>query len=186
MIDDAKRAEWRRLAEAATPGPWDVLLPAEYHCTPLVVRRGVQVRDGGEVASTNENSGQAHDAPFLAAARKAVPALLDEVERLTRERDEARAELGRLQRLPSMDEARAGAVIMRVAADAARAGARDQAVAIREAVDLWKTDCGRAKAERDALRAEVERLRAALEWIDQNGRDPACCAAAQDALVRKP
>ena len=43
-----------------------------------------------------------------------------------------------------------------------------------------------ARSAVPALLAEVERLRTALEWIDRNGRDPACCAAAQDALARKP
>jgi hypothetical protein len=65
-------ATWRQLADAATPEPWKSGVGNIYKSNGGVLVGGI--------------SEQAHaDAAFGAAAREAVPALLDEVERLTAE-----------------------------------------------------------------------------------------------------
>lgn len=81
-------AEWRRLADAASPGPW------------LAFSRDTEPdRDGDNWDITDDPdwtvtanyvpvsamTGAWDDYPFIAAARTAVPALLAEVERLTTE-----------------------------------------------------------------------------------------------------
>jgi hypothetical protein len=103
MMTDEQLAEWQRLADAATPGPWRY--------------RGIYVgTDAGLVASAELPL----HAAFIAASRTAVPALIEEVERLRdeivtkelqrlnweeaagwreRERDEARVEVERLRKL---------------------------------------------------------------------------------------
>lgn len=74
-------AALRALADAATPGPWSVY--QTMHAEPKVVD-STGNWPSGEVAPVSlspENYGRAN-AAFIAAARGAVPALLDEVERL--------------------------------------------------------------------------------------------------------
>lgn len=75
-ITPEQLAEWRSRAEAATPGPWAV------H-----VRRidmdGVRTEDG--VSLVVDAVEYDPDAPFIAVAREAVPALIAEVERLQAE-----------------------------------------------------------------------------------------------------
>lgn len=74
MVTPEQIAEWRRLAEAATPGPWSAPVetgPTEVHgATPVAI------------TSLVHSVAEKHDARFIAAAREAVPALLAEVERL--------------------------------------------------------------------------------------------------------
>jgi len=86
MITNEQITEWRRLAEAATPGPWTT--------------------DGNEFAVEGRRLGKCYDqydgvrlaihdnaiadAAFIAAAREAIPALLAEVERLQHGNDQLR------------------------------------------------------------------------------------------------
>ncbi len=78
MIDDQTLNEWKRLAEAATPGPWQAKnygsdgVDAWLHLSPTV-------------AIGSDHAHWLTDATFIAAARVAVPALLAEVERLRAE-----------------------------------------------------------------------------------------------------
>lgn len=72
MIDPKKLAEWRALCEKATEGPWD-WWRAEWAWE-------VTTADGKRT-----DIGDFNDAAFIAAAREAVPALLDEVEKLRSE-----------------------------------------------------------------------------------------------------
>lgn len=81
---DIDRAELRRLCEAATPGPWDVE-PVRGHCEDYVVTRHEDHQQkpwGRLIGEFNFNAGHAkqnysNDAKFVAAARTAIPALLD-------------------------------------------------------------------------------------------------------------
>mgnify|MGYP003393624822 CR=1 FL=1 len=96
MIDVDKLAEWRRLAEAATKGPWAtgrISMPGE--ALLAFGRRSLQMPEA--------------DAVFIAAAREAVPALLDEVERLRKalEAIEARAEVAESRHLTCEQDAKA-------------------------------------------------------------------------------
>lgn len=90
MIDPANLAEWRALAEKATPGPWRkhgsvVFFDHEnYGDDQWLALSGGIGRDGTTLTDSGGftramNTG---DAAFIAAARIALPALLDEVERL--------------------------------------------------------------------------------------------------------
>lgn len=80
--DAARLADWRALAEAATPGPWAWRVTEDRHWAE--VTPPPDDRDGPVARSLADD-----DAAFIAAARDAVPALLDEVERLRAERDRA-------------------------------------------------------------------------------------------------
>lgn len=90
----------RQRAEAATPGPWG------YHdfdntgaCEPtsIAVFRGqfdwTSIDAGEWIAMLDADRQPENDARFIAHARTDVDDLLDLVQRLTRERDEARAAL---------------------------------------------------------------------------------------------
>lgn len=80
-IPQEQLEQWRRLVEAATPGPWkDVILPDE-HGRPD--RWLIMSASHGEIADSFGID--TADTAFIAAAREAVPALLTEVERLQRE-----------------------------------------------------------------------------------------------------
>lgn len=72
-------AEWRRLADEATEGPW------EAYSLPAVPPGQWQMVGVGQVDNEMGHRIEAmfdDDAAFIAAARTAVPVLLDEVERL--------------------------------------------------------------------------------------------------------
>jgi hypothetical protein len=96
-------AEWAKLAEAATPGPWTVEeateakrfyvdsmpLTADVNATGEPVAYGGPAEDGGP----HVGACRVPDAAFIAAAREAVPALLAEVTRLRTETDELQENL---------------------------------------------------------------------------------------------
>lgn len=113
-------AELRRLADAATPGPWAWEATSQQDNSWCVgttdpPHEGEVVTDDDTVVvdwvAESGNAERLADAAFLAASRTAVPDLLDEVERLRAERDgyltnaaawskswqEAEAEKGRLR-----------------------------------------------------------------------------------------
>jgi hypothetical protein len=69
----------RALCEKATPGPW------EYHKSES--GDGVLCPRGGYVVEVGHGTTN-NDAAFIAAARDALPALLDEVERLRERLDD--------------------------------------------------------------------------------------------------
>lgn len=80
-----QRAEWKRLADAATPGPWERLAGDEGR---RIASEPLRVLGFDSVIARIESGRHHHDAVFVAAARDAVPALLaalDAVE--ARERD---------------------------------------------------------------------------------------------------
>jgi hypothetical protein len=92
-LDPKQFEEWKRLAEEATPGPWehdgDALSwdeeqgYASEHVVTSVGEWRQQSPDTGAAMAQ-----QARDAHFIAAAREAVPALIAEVERLQRAQGE--------------------------------------------------------------------------------------------------
>jgi hypothetical protein len=148
-ITEEKLAELEALAAAATPGPWRVSMSGysvkSYDAdVPIVATpRGGAQATGKQLEHWHANS------DLIAAARDAVPALVAEVRRLRE-----------------------------VAADNSQAYVdleteRDQAAALAHELvaerDMHRRGCADALsqvdglvAEREALRAEVERLRAAL------------------------
>lgn len=77
-------AEWKTLADNATPGPWTTQKPALDAATGFAggVIVAAVARGQGVYASPPGGSYPENDRRFIAAARTAVPALLAEVERL--------------------------------------------------------------------------------------------------------
>ena len=102
VIDRDERARLRALCEAATPGPWDAIYDED--ADEWMVRTGhadVAVLTWQQAIDALGLSPMTmRTAAFIAASRTAIPALLDDSERLDaaeRERDEARAEVARLR-----------------------------------------------------------------------------------------
>ena len=89
-IDQAKLDEWKALADAATPGPWGMCDGGQFDLG--TIRRITPDDPICELGGFYEPNTVAN-ATFIAAAREAIPALIGEVERLTRERDELREAL---------------------------------------------------------------------------------------------
>ena len=101
-MDATERARLRALCEAATPGPWDAIYDED--AGEWMVRTGhadVAVLTWQQAIDALGLSPMTmRTAAFIAASRTAIPALLDDSERLDaaeRERDEARAEVERLR-----------------------------------------------------------------------------------------
>lgn len=89
MTTQEQRAAWRELEQAATPGEWVVeTIPNR------IVSTDEKVAQNGweEIGTYNADA----DAAFIAAARAAVPALLDDVDALTAKQAEMEAALLRL------------------------------------------------------------------------------------------
>lgn len=88
-------AELRRLAKAATPGPWTLYVPEDYQGPEELPGYGVECAEGRAIvwgALEPETGCQFdRDAEFIAAANpKTVLALLDEIDRLKAENDRLR------------------------------------------------------------------------------------------------
>lgn len=86
----AQSDAWRKLADAATPGPWEeVAESGEWWITgPDIYNDAVMTTNASEISQA--------DADFICAAREAVPALLAEVERLRADNADLRAALSAL------------------------------------------------------------------------------------------
>jgi len=148
----------RALADAATPGPWEVpvanvfrvIAPSATHTNR---RQGLSPPYPWlVVADMGDPDGNARDARFIAAARSLVPALCDEVERLRQGHDFARL-LGP-----------ARMVLDRCAEAVAKPGeAADMAQRIVDLIGHRVTDePPHALVELEWLRNEVEDLRRRL------------------------
>ncbi|HHX4272514.1 TPA: ead/Ea22-like family protein [Pseudomonas aeruginosa] len=92
------RAELRRLAKAATPGPWTLYAPEDYQGPEELPGYGVECAEGRAIvwgALEPETGCQFdRDAEFIAAANpKTVLALLDEIDGLKAEKDALRGAL---------------------------------------------------------------------------------------------
>ena len=68
----------RRLADAATPGPWNPHPAGKYVWTEEL---------GGIIQNWSDDANAVADMEFIAAAREAVPALLDRIARLEAQSD---------------------------------------------------------------------------------------------------
>lgn len=82
MISPDKIAEWRKLCEGATPGPWTIDGGYVWGFCPLIKNQTTPTE------LIVEQDGHDYDKRFIAAARTALPELLDEVERLQKQIDE--------------------------------------------------------------------------------------------------
>jgi hypothetical protein len=95
-------------------------------------------------------------------------------DRLIRERDEAKTELEKLQRWPTLDWARASAVFTQQLASLARSGEQPAAAAAMDAFDGLKRYVTRIEADKETLQAErdnalseqkLHRMASAYWWI---------------------
>lgn len=137
---DAQTAEWQRIVDNATPGPWTVYVGAcELHINAESVTV-CSLPDAGLDAGVHDA-----DAALIAAAREAVPALLAALR-------DARAENERLQGLiPAIREGYEAGDQMR-----------------RELVDHLSSandDLVEAEVERDQARRQLAELRARIEAL---------------------
>ena len=85
-MTDVDIAELRRLCDEATPGPWT----ADIDTDPAAVHQVY----GADLHKVIQAASRKPDATFIARARAAVPALLDELERLRGENQLMRAHEG--------------------------------------------------------------------------------------------
>lgn len=74
----AELAAWRALCEQATPEPWQYVMLADHDAQVTYAC----IRIGDEVQRIGLRKKDEEDARFIAAARTALPRLLDECERL--------------------------------------------------------------------------------------------------------
>jgi len=184
-------AALRRLCEEATPGPWDVDDQSHDDGTIWVnvEWRGTAVCEACPVAA---------DAAFIAAARTALPALLDRVERADRQIDEVIARADRMTRdylvsAQSMeverDEARADHARLRARLAEVEGAARD--------LVAWHDDSfSRANVHGVYWQRELATRTAALRAVlsRTEGRTPPTkepetgCGGPQEACIpcRKP
>lgn len=79
----------RALLAAATPGPWAYYDDIRPDVRSAANRGGFM--GAGHIATVSRYDGNTNDAAFIAAAREALPELLDEVERLRAENAQLRA-----------------------------------------------------------------------------------------------
>ncbi|HHN0112341.1 TPA: ead/Ea22-like family protein [Pseudomonas aeruginosa] len=101
-------AELRRLAKAATPGPWTLYVPEDYQGPEELPGYGVECAEGRAIvwgALEPETGCQFdRDAEFIAAANpKAILALLDEIDRLKAENEALRKDAARYRWLRERD-----------------------------------------------------------------------------------
>ena len=145
---DAERiAAIRARVDAATDGPWEASETHHYH-------EGTFHAVYAEVEPNVASGVDPADAELIAHARTDIPDLLAEVERLTRWKREALPVLDGLQELGRALDLPLGTRIT---------GA--EALAAVE----------RLTTERDALAAQVERVRALHERVEEDGTACDCC-----------
>ena len=92
-------AELRRLAEAATPGPWDFHRPHPAYRAYSIEQVMPEGHLGEAVAVTEEGAVEGNAAYIAAASPDVVLGLLDRLAHMTEARDNARAEVERLTAL---------------------------------------------------------------------------------------
>lgn len=176
-VTPEQRAEWRALADNATPGPWyrtddapeseayiyiaytgpDSTAPlSEWEVsTPATPAAEAWVDGHGRLGGPP--AAESLDASFISAARTAVPALLDALDAAERERDKAQRAartLGKVVEDQCRDIARITRSEHMVSAD----GDADWAA-------IWERG-HRLAAERDALAARIEQVREVHKPVD--------------------
>ncbi|HBP6570068.1 TPA: ead/Ea22-like family protein [Pseudomonas aeruginosa] len=132
-------AELRRLAEAATPGPWTLYVPEDYQGPEELPGYGVECAEGRAIvwgALEPETGFQFdRDAEFIADANpKTILALLDEIDRLKAENERLLDELSACTEHPG-------------------------------GCGYWREAAKRRAEERDRLKAENEAVRGALHAV---------------------
>jgi hypothetical protein len=144
-IDKAKIAEWEALAVKATPGPW---------------RQGGGLSDDTVVGPDGEGVAydlqSERDAPFVAAAREAVPALLSE-------REEREAVVERLTTIAAAAEKRLS--------DEDRRMLDGELNRRREAFGAMRKRADDAEAERASLLSLLREV----EWNERDWGDADVC-----------
>jgi len=97
-VTEQELADLERIADAATPGPWRAVAMNGVAgvAAPDHMRCYVYIHGRIDAVSDETVARWQRDAHLIAAARTAVPALIEEVRRLTAERDEARGDVERL------------------------------------------------------------------------------------------
>ncbi len=103
-----ERAELRKLADAATPGPWRACCdhqPDSHPCRLVTTDDDGVLSDLVATTHVEDELGRKDDQRFIAGARAAVPALLDEVDRLESRQQEHLQLIAKLTReTPYPDE----------------------------------------------------------------------------------
>jgi chromosome segregation ATPase len=162
-------AEIKARAEKATPGPWTATYEESDQWTSIT---GAGLFDGGhwmvcpEVATTEGEPGE--DSDFIAHAREDVPDLMAEVERLQRERDNALRHVDAaviaqnkerfMKRDAEADAARLLSTVDRLSTELN--DALNDVRGYKEAAENVGRERDVAEAERDALQAKLDQVRA--------------------------
>jgi hypothetical protein len=197
MITDEQIAEWKRLADAATSGPWkhddsysdrvcnglcgDQFEYSEGSLTGLIERHGN--------CSTVSNVEERRDVAFIAAARTAVPALIAEVELLRHEvsvlkqygdaqADRTREEIAEVERLRREVASWQHSGFERQL-DEARAEVGTLTERVGQMTVARDVIADLAKDERIAMLAEVGTLRARVAELEAGPQGRRCRCGAE-------
>jgi len=168
MTTQEQRAEWSALAQAATPGEWAANTVRDTRLDIDVV--WVENSMASIVWCGAANRLDVHaNAAFIAAARAAVPALLADVDALTAENANAKAALITAAQLMRDANARADALARMLDAEMLRRQDAESDI-LRLTEDDTQSAFERTaalRAERDALAAELARVRAQLAEVPE-------------------
>lgn len=93
MSTPEQRAHWRRLEQAATPGEWTVEVEEYGNSGSITIPAIERLLHHTEWADPEDFQRDTDNAEFIASARTAVPALLEDVERLEAKYAQLLAEL---------------------------------------------------------------------------------------------
>ena len=156
IATDAEIAEIERLANAATPGPWECLYVGDRQ--PFVLSHGYSDEEPLVCTGTHEWPMTLEEGRFIAACRSAVPALIARIradgERLTQARDDRDA-MGENYR-HQLQRAEAAEALTQKWIEKSRDSDT-------QAFSNWNR-AEAAEAERDALRAKAEQVREYIVW----------------------
>ena len=167
---DDELARWRALADAATPGPWTH--EGTGVITASVAGRGRQLASmTGQVATYGDLTRPAHEirdanAELTAAAREAIPRLLDEVARLRAMTLAVSVDRDTLE--SERDDARREAETLRSQLESARDLHTRMMHEIHEAAGVRPDGLAAILAWIEGAREladEVERLRSEVAWL---------------------
>lgn len=144
MIDEKQMTEWKALADAATPEPWTDDGDAQSWNGESYAQSWVETAAGRWSQMEPETGAamaqQSADSRFIAAARTAVPALVEEVRRLRAELlasapvNHVRSEALREARHAERERCVAAAESERMSATYARPGAKHLALEIADKI----------------------------------------------------
>ena len=154
--------ELRLLADAAAPGPWHYI-PGDHD----LASAGIDITAEGDSLTWDDHSGEVFthpDAEFIAAAREAVPALLDRIARLEAQSDiRGRAVVMYRERAREAEAER----------DAARGYISELETAVKSRNDVIKHRDARIKAVR-AIHRDLYESMPGAPYCDACDRDWPC------------